>query len=157
MGALNVSVHSCITFKLLERKSYFRSSEKYLLYQDMRLQESNKFHKAEPFFRNRYSLIRSTNFVAGTESCGSLLCPQEPATSHDYEPDESSPYSPHLLSTRSVLILSLHLHIDSPSGHFWLGFPTSISMHFSYHPPCVYMSSPLLLHFFSLIFLVVQS
>ena len=49
---------------------------------------------------------------------------QVPATCPYPEPERSSPFSPHLTSWRSILILSFHLCLDLPSGLLPSAFPT---------------------------------
>jgi hypothetical protein len=49
---------------------------------------------------------------------------KEPSTGQYPEPDESNPS--HLISLRSILILSTHLRLGLPSGLFPSGFPTNI-------------------------------
>jgi hypothetical protein len=56
----------------------------------------------------------------------SLLCLQEPPTGPCSVPDESSPYHPHLISQRSILISSSHLRLGLPSGLFPSGFLTKL-------------------------------
>jgi hypothetical protein len=72
----------------------------------------------------------SQNFM---EPEGSLPCSQEPSTCPYPEPDESSPYHPHLISPTFILILSTYLRLGLPSGHF-LAFPPISCMHSSCFP-----------------------
>jgi hypothetical protein len=41
---------------------------------------------------------------------------------------------PHPISLRSIVILSTHLHLGIPSGHFPFGFPTNILYPFRFFP-----------------------
>jgi len=56
---------------------------------------------------------------------GSLPDSQEPATFLYFEPDQSSPCSPHLTSWRPILILFFHLRFGLPSDLVPSGFPTN--------------------------------
>jgi hypothetical protein len=53
----------------------------------------------------------------------SLPCSQELYSSPYPEPDQSSPFYPHRISLRSIVIF-YHLHQDLPNGPFTYGFPT---------------------------------
>jgi len=55
---------------------------------------------------------------------GSLPHSQVPANCPYPEPTRSSPYPPHPISLRSILILSSHQHLGLPTGLFPSGFPT---------------------------------
>jgi len=55
-----------------------------------------------------------------------LQCLQGPTTDPNPEPDEPSPHSPTLISLRSIIILSSHVHLCLPSGLFPSGFPTEL-------------------------------
>jgi hypothetical protein len=55
----------------------------------------------------------------------SLLCSQGFSTGFYLKSDVSSPYHPNSISPRSILILSTHLRLGLPSGHFPPGFPTN--------------------------------
>jgi hypothetical protein len=48
---------------------------------------------------------------------GSLCCSPDPSTGPHPEPDQSSPYQ-HILSLRSISIISTHLRLRLPSGLF---------------------------------------
>jgi hypothetical protein len=68
-----------------------------------------------------------------------LPCSQESATGHCLEPADSSP-RPHIVSLRSILILSSHLRLGLPSGLSALVFPNEmISLCFSHlsHACCI--------------------
>jgi hypothetical protein len=63
---------------------------------------------------------------------GSLLCSQEPSAGPYPGPDRSSPYHP--IPLRSILMLSIHLHLGLPSGLFPSGFPTHILYAYLFPP-----------------------
>jgi hypothetical protein len=65
---------------------------------------------------------------------GSLPCAQEPATCLDPEPEQSSPQSSHPITLRSILILSIYLHLVCPSCLFTSGFLTKILYVFLFSP-----------------------
>jgi hypothetical protein len=65
---------------------------------------------------------------------GSLPCSQEPTTLPYPEPDQSSQYHRHLISLRSILILSTHLRLRLLRGLFPSGFPTNILYAFVFSP-----------------------
>jgi hypothetical protein len=54
---------------------------------------------------------------------GSLPCSQEPSTGPYPEPDQTIPS--HLISLRSILVLSTHLRLGLPNGLFPSDFPTN--------------------------------
>jgi hypothetical protein len=62
------------------------------------------------------------NFPA-LEPTRSLLFSQEPSSSFYPKPDQSSPYHSKPVSLSSSLILSSHVSLGFPSGHFHSGFP----------------------------------
>jgi hypothetical protein len=64
------------------------------------------------------------------ESKGSLLCSQEPATDHYSELDTSNSHLTILFPLKYIIILSFHLCLGLPSGHFPSGFPTKIEYEF---------------------------
>jgi hypothetical protein len=70
----------------------------------------------------------------------SLPCSQEPFTSPYPESAESSPYHPHSISLRSMLILSSYLCLYLLSDLFPSGFPMK-TLHALLSHPC-YMSCP---------------
>jgi hypothetical protein len=72
---------------------------------------------------------------------GLLPRSQEPSTGPYPEPDESSPYHPHPVFLRSILILFSHLHLGLPSALFPYGFPLKPYM-YSLLPHACYMPSP---------------
>jgi hypothetical protein len=57
---------------------------------------------------------------------GTLPWLQEPATGPYPKPRQIPSMTSHLISLRSVLILSSHLHVYLPSGFFPSGFHTKI-------------------------------
>jgi hypothetical protein len=65
---------------------------------------------------------------------GSLPTSQELTTCPYPEPDQSSPHYPHLISKRSVLILSTHLSLGLPNGLFPCAFPTKNLYVFHFSP-----------------------
>jgi hypothetical protein len=65
---------------------------------------------------------------------GSLQLPQQPSTCTYPEPKQPSPYHAIVISTRSILILTTHLHLSLPSGLFPSGFPTNILYAFIFSP-----------------------
>jgi hypothetical protein len=75
------------------------------------------------------------------ESESSLRCSKEPSTDPYSEPDQSSPYHPHSISVKSILILSTHVLLDLPSGLFHLTFPPVSYMHSSYPYSCYMLCS----------------
>jgi hypothetical protein len=83
-----------------------------------------QLHGAEPFLRSRKlrSCLRTSQHLM--ESVAKLPCLQEPFTGP--YPDQSSPYHPHIISPRSILILSIYLLLGLRSGPFPSGFPTNI-------------------------------
>jgi hypothetical protein len=80
---------------------------------------------AEPFLRSCQLCSHSRSSQHFIESEGSLPCSQEPSTGPYPEPDQSNPYHS-ILSFRSILILSSHLHLGHPIGLFPSGSPTNI-------------------------------
>jgi hypothetical protein len=67
------------------------------------------------------------------EPDGSLSYSQEPPTGPYPELDQSNPYHP-IISLRYILILSTHLRLGLPSGHFPSGFPINILYTFLFYP-----------------------
>jgi hypothetical protein len=88
-------------------------------------------HGAEPFLRScqlcSYSRP-SQNFM---EPEGSIPCSQEPCIGPYSEPDQSSPYYPHPISLRCILIFSNQPTSWSSqwSLSFWLSHQYSICIH----------------------------
>jgi hypothetical protein len=88
-------------------------------------------HGAEPFLRSCQLCSHSRTSQHFMEPEGSSQCSQEPSTGPYPEPDQSSPY---YLILRSILILSIHLRLDLPSGLFPSGIPTNILYAFLFSP-----------------------
>jgi hypothetical protein len=65
---------------------------------------------------------------------GSLPRSQELSTCIYPEPDQSSPQHSILSLKRSILMLSIHLHLGLPSGLFLSGFPTNNLYTFLFSP-----------------------
>jgi hypothetical protein len=78
---------------------------------------------AESFLRSWQVLSWAKNSPHFMEPEGLLPHSQEAATCPFPKPDQSSP-CPQTTYQRSVLILSLHLHLGLPSSPFFSGFPT---------------------------------
>jgi hypothetical protein len=72
---------------------------------------------------------------------GSLPCSQGASTGSYPKPEHSSPYPPHPIPLRSILILFSHLRLDPPSGSFLLASPPKSYMHLSSLHAC-YMPHP---------------
>jgi hypothetical protein len=80
-------------------------------------------HGVESFLRNQKLLGHSRNSQNLIEPEGLLPCWQDPTNGLYPEPDEFSLY-PYSFSPRCILILSSHLCLGLPNGHFPSGFPT---------------------------------
>jgi hypothetical protein len=76
-----------------------------------------------------------TNFM---EPDDSLPCSQEPDAGSYPEPDESSPYHPHSVFLRLIVILSSHLHLGFLSNFFPCDFPTKTLYAFLSFPCVLY-------------------
>jgi hypothetical protein len=94
----------------------------------------NSIHGGEPFFRSRQLCSHSRTSQHFMEPEGSLPYSQEPYTSPYPEPDISSPYHPHPISLRFILILSTQLRLGLRSGLFLSSFPTNILYVFRFSP-----------------------
>jgi hypothetical protein len=80
----------------------------------------------EPFLRSCQLCSYSRTSQYFMEPEGSLPCSQKPSTGPYSGPDESSPYHRNLSLSRSILILSTHLHLGLPSGLIPSGFLKNI-------------------------------
>jgi hypothetical protein len=84
---------------------------------------TNQIHGADSL-RSRQSLSYSKTSQNFMELEGISQCLQQPAIGPYPELHESSPYHPHTISLRSILILYSHLRLGLPSGLFPPSFPT---------------------------------
>jgi hypothetical protein len=86
-----------------------------------------------PFLWSRQLCSCSRTSQQFMEPEGSLLYSQELSTGPYLEPDQFSPYHP-MLSLRSILLLSIHLHTGVASSVFPSAFPINILYAFLFTP-----------------------
>jgi hypothetical protein len=84
-------------------------------------------HGDEPFLRSLHLCSYSGISQHFMEPGSSLPCSKEPSTGPYPEPAQSIP--PHPIPLRSILILSIHLRLGPPSGHFWLSHQNHIDIY----------------------------